>query len=101
MENNYRIMIEPLNSEMEEKFNDELRSLECKGFTIIAEQGDGMTVAVNHMHNLGIAKAIAVNTTLYAASRIAEGLREADEIEEKGKRNDLLSSMLRGALDKE
>ena len=62
MENNYRVMIEPLNSEMEENFSDELRLLECVGFALIAEQGDGTIVAVNHMNNLGIAKAIAGNT---------------------------------------
>ena len=101
MENNYRIMIEPLNSEMEENFSDELRSLECEGFTVIAEQGDGTIVAVNHMNNLGIAKAIAGNTTLSAASRIAKGLREAAEIERKGKKEDFLSYMLRGELDRE
>ena len=101
MENNYRIMIEPLNSEMEENFSDELRSLECVGFALIAEQGDGTIVAVNHMNNIGIAKAIAGNTVLYAASRIAQGLREATEIEEKGKKEDFLSNILRGALDRE
>ena len=101
MENNYRIMIEPLNSEMEENFSDELRSLECVGFALIAEQGDGTIVAVNHMNNIGIAKAIAGNTVLYAASRIAQGLREAAEIERKAKQVDILSNIMSGELFKE
>ena len=101
MENNYRIMIEPMNSEMEENFSEELRSLECVGFTVIAEQGDGTIVAVNHMNNIGIAKAIAGNTVLYAASRIAQGLRKAAEIERKAKQVDILSNIMSGELFKE
>ena len=83
MEYNYRIMIEPLTDEGAKEFPEELRCLECEGFTLIATQEDGKAIAIQHMTKMGNAEAIAANTELFAASRIAAGIREAVEIEKK------------------
>ena len=83
MENNYRITVEPLTETGREDFPEELRCMECEGFTLIATQEDGKTLAMQHMTNMQNAEAIAANTALFAASRIAAGIREARDIEAK------------------
>ena len=83
MDNNYRIMVEPLTEEGAEEFPEELRCLECKGFMMIAVQEDGKQVAMQLVSKIDMAEAIARETALFAASRIAAGMREAMEIEEK------------------
>jgi len=50
---------------------------------------------------MDVAKAIASCPTIRAAARIAEGLREAMEIERKGSMNNFLENLIKSAEQKE
>ena len=90
---NYRIHIEPLNDEV--KLPEELRGGVCvDGFSLIYDDGDkSSTVAIQHMTTLDVAKAVASCPVMRAAARLAEGLREAMEIERRGSMDGLLEKL--------
>lgn len=63
------------------------------GFTLILDEQDRRTVAMQHVTTLDVAKAIASCATLRAAARIAEGLHEAAEIERKDSMDELFGNL--------
>ncbi len=89
---NYRIHIEQINPDVE--LPEELRGGVCvDGFTLIYNEQDHGTVAIQHVTTLDVAKAIAPCATLRAAARIAEGLHEAAEIERKDSMDELFGKL--------
>ena len=81
MENNYRITVEPLTEEGKREFPGKLRSFECEGFTIIT-RGEGVNmVCIQSMNKTENAAAIFQDKSLFASSKIAEGMYKAEKIE--------------------
>lgn len=72
------------------------------GFTLICNEHehDVGTVAIQHMTTLDVAKGVDGCATLRAAARLAEGLREAMEIERKGNLDGLMDKLRRAVEQK-
>lgn len=88
---NYRIHIEQINPDVE--LPEELRGGVCvDGFTLIYNEQDRGTVAIQHMTTLDVARSIESCATMRAAARIAEGLHEAAEIERKDSMDELFGN---------
>ena len=91
---NYRITIEPINDKA--GLPDGLQKpIECAGFSMILMEDEHKldSVSVVHMTTLQVAEAIAQTNNLYAASKIADGLRQAQEIERKGSMDSILRKL--------
>lgn len=91
---NYRITIEQIDDKA--GLPEGLRKpIECAGFSMILMDDEHKldSVAVVHMTTLQVAEAIAETNNLYAASKIADGLRQAQEIERKGSMDSILRKL--------
>lgn len=63
------------------------------GFTLLYNEQDRGTVAMQHVTTLDVARAIASCAAMRAAARLAEGLHEAAEIERKDSMDELFGKL--------
>lgn len=95
----YRIKVEALDPSAEELRAELRMGIECEGFVIMADQGDGGCTSIEHMSITKAAELMAGNAemikTACVARAIAEGRTYARELSVKG----LLRDMLGGRDD--
>lgn len=90
----YRITVEVIGDE-KTKLGNCLRGVECDGFAIIANKGEGVTTTIHNISNFNLAAIIAGSDELMGASVIAKALREARDITEN-KKSKILAGILGG-----
>lgn len=95
--NKYRIRVEALDDgegnreQLDQEYTD---GIECKGFVILANNGEGTCVSLHNVSCLDIAEMMAKSSVMMAASVIAKALRESEEITERGKREEAFKGIL-------
>lgn len=92
--NNYRITIEQIDDKA--GLPEGLREpIECAGFSLVLMKDENKldSVSIVHMTTMNVAEAIANTNNLFAASKIADGLRQSAEIERKGSMDELLRKL--------
>ena len=82
-ENKYRIKIEPINGNNEELIAEWRMGIECEGFTIIADKGDGVDTSIHQMSIADVAHAIAAGDDTIHAAYIAIGIDKAKEARDR------------------
>ena len=79
---NYRIVIEAISEHGKKELPEELRGgVECEGFVIIADKGEGSTTVIQDVNKIDIASSLACSNALMSAAHIAKAMREARKIE--------------------
>ena len=80
----YRVKVEVIGEEPEGfKIDETLRGgVDCSGFTLIADQGGGCTIALQHVTTLDLAASLAGSAELMRAAKLAHFLRDAKEASE-------------------
>ena len=87
----YRIRVEMIEGENGESFDERFgEGIECNGFVILGDEGDGACCAIHDVNAMIIAEMIAHHSDLSAAAVIAQALREAKEITKKGEMEERL-----------
>ena len=100
MENpTYRITVEVIGDEKGCEIGNSLQGgVECDGFAIIANKGEGGQTVIHGVSNIDLACIIAENDVMMGASVIAKALREARTIIEN-KSSKILTGIL-GSIGK-
>lgn len=77
----YRVKVEVIGEEPEGfKIDESLRGgVDCSGFTLIADQGGGCMIALQHVTTVDLAASLASSAELMRAAKLALFMRDTKE----------------------
>lgn len=89
----YLIRVESMDHDeaLDERYG---KGIECDGFVVLANKGEGCQVAIHNVNVDTISDMIAGSRQMIAASALAKGKREAADMLRKNEMGDLLGMLL-------